>query len=343
MEKVGVVIGRLQGFTKAHQHLIYRAALDSDRVIVLVGSANRRKSAKNPWTFEERVDAIKFCLHDWEGLSKLTFVPIDDIPNNDDWKWNVVEKVWDVIDEVPNTIDNVDITIFGCDKDESTFYLEMFPEWKLELLDAFEGMDATNIRKKWLDGKQTLSFLLDDRVMHPRLGGWLYAQPYNPNLQDEFEFYRKEKEKFANYPYPETLNFLCADAVVVYKESVLMIKRKFAPGKDCWATPGGFKNANESLQQAAIRELIEETGINFTPEQLENCIINHKIFDDPKRSLGIPRITMGVLFDFSWLDERPIIKPADDAVDYRWFAFNELKKIEREIYDDHQRIIEELI
>lgn len=50
---------------------------------------------------------------------------------------------------------------------------------------------------------------------------------------------------------------------------VLLIKRNEYPFKDQWAIPGGFVKMNESLEEAASRELKEETGVdNFYLEQL---------------------------------------------------------------------------
>ena len=45
---------------------------------------------------------------------------------------------------------------------------------------------------------------------------------------------------------------------------VLLIRRGIAPYKNRWALPGGFIRPNESLEQAAQRELEEETGILST-------------------------------------------------------------------------------
>ena len=45
---------------------------------------------------------------------------------------------------------------------------------------------------------------------------------------------------------------------------VLLIERKVKPFKKAWALPGGFKRPEETLDEAARRELHEETGVEAT-------------------------------------------------------------------------------
>ena len=65
------------------------------------------------------------------------------------------------------------------------------------------------------------------------------------------------------YEYPRPA--VSADLVVVDRKSgtpkLLLIQRLRDPFANCWALPGGFMEIDETLEQAAIRELEEETGI----------------------------------------------------------------------------------
>ena len=52
-----------------------------------------------------------------------------------------------------------------------------------------------------------------------------------------------------------------ATLICPIKSSILLVKRAFDPGKGLWGLPGGFIELNESPQDAAKRELFEETGL----------------------------------------------------------------------------------
>ena len=66
------------------------------------------------------------------------------------------------------------------------------------------------------------------------------------------------------YPHPA----IATDCVVFgfdgYDLKVLLIERGCEPYKGSWAFPGGFMRIDESAEQCAMRELVEETGLKLT-------------------------------------------------------------------------------
>ncbi len=109
---------------------------------------------------------------------------------------------------------------------------------------------------------------------------------------------------------------------------VLLIRRKQGPFRDLWALPGGFVEMNESLEDAAARELKEEVGVeNVYLEQLFT-------FGDPKRD---PRGRVISVSYFALVDaERQRIVAASDAADAKWQTVFDLPQLafdHREILD----------
>ena len=65
------------------------------------------------------------------------------------------------------------------------------------------------------------------------------------------------------------------DIIIETKGGIVLIERKNKPFG--WALPGGFVDYGESLEQAAIREAMEETGLQVTLKQ------QFKTYSDPDR------------------------------------------------------------
>ncbi len=109
---------------------------------------------------------------------------------------------------------------------------------------------------------------------------------------------------------------------------VLLIKRRRDPFAGHWALPGGFVNENEPLEQAAARELQEETGIQgIYLEQLYT-------FGDPGRD---PRgwVISVAYFGIVSADQARRVHAGDDAGDAFWFNVYHLPPLAF----DHERII----
>lgn len=97
---------------------------------------------------------------------------------------------------------------------------------------------------------------------------------------------------------------------------ILLIQRAYAPHKGAWALPGGFVKEEETLEEAARRELEEETGVsNIFMEQLYTYGAPQR---DPRG-----RVISIAYFGLINLEEHPPTA-ATDAEDAQWFQLSAL-------------------
>ena len=71
---------------------------------------------------------------------------------------------------------------------------------------------------------------------------------------------------------------LCVGAIAVYDDQILMIRRGRGPAQGEWSVPGGRVERGETLAEAVVRELAEETGLEGMCEQLVGWV--ERIADD---------------------------------------------------------------
>ena len=108
---------------------------------------------------------------------------------------------------------------------------------------------------------------------------------------------------------------------------VLLVKRAIPPFKDKWAIPGGFVHIDESLEEAAVRELEEETGVkDLYLEQLYT-------FGDPKRD---PRGRVITVSYMALIDSKKVVlRASTDVSEAEWFPV----KKSPELAFDHKEIL----
>ena len=112
---------------------------------------------------------------------------------------------------------------------------------------------------------------------------------------------------------------------------VLLIKRKNHPYLGCWALPGGFVDFNETVGEAALRELKEETG-------LEDIVLRQLyVFSDPQRD---PRDWVISCAHIAYVDVNSIeVKAGDDASEAVWFNCNfDDAELSSEVQEESNRL-----
>jgi len=124
-----------------------------------------------------------------------------------------------------------------------------------------------------------------------------------------------------SYKYPRAA--LAVDCVVFgFDESelkVLLIERALEPFKGSWALPGGFVHVNETIDEAARRELEEEAGL--TNVFLEQLYTFGSVDRDPReRIVSVAYFALVKLSDYN-------AQAAADAADARWFPVSEAPKL----------------
>ena len=117
------------------------------------------------------------------------------------------------------------------------------------------------------------------------------------------------------YPHPAVTADCIVFACQNEKTQVLLIKRGSEPCKDMWALPGGFMNIDESAEEAAIRELKEETEIDV--KEVTQVGAYSKVDRDPRERV----ITIAF---YTVIDNPVKAVGQDDAKQAEWFTLDNL-------------------
>lgn len=119
------------------------------------------------------------------------------------------------------------------------------------------------------------------------------------------------------YKHPSTTVDMIVATVQDNSLKVLLVKRKDHPFIGCWATPGGFVQFGEDIDQAAMRELYEETG-------LKEGIYFHQLYTFGKADRD-PRTHVITTAYLTLVPHEVICQTmaGDDAADAQWFTVSE--------------------
>lgn len=345
---LAVFIGRFSPFHNEHLNVLKQGLKLADKVLIVIGSSTSATNIKNPFTFLERLQMIRESLSREEN-DRVIIRPVSDYFHNDN-QW--VAAIQNIVAETAEG----NVCLLGSYKDASSYYLNLFPQWDFKPQKAITPMDATTIREAILDPKNVRikNGWIEDRTITVMPDGFMddswkkmvpkgtlnileqyFKDPKYVEHINEFRYIQEYKASWASAPFPVT--FVTADAVVIKSGHILLIKRKFEPGKGLYALPGGFIKQDETIESAAIRELKEETRIKVDKPVLRSYIKDSKVFDFPQRSLRGRTITHCYFIDLGH-GELPEVKANDDASGAFWIPINEFLKMEEKMFEDHQHL-----
>ena len=116
---------------------------------------------------------------------------------------------------------------------------------------------------------------------------------------------------------------------------VLLVRRGEAPFEGMWAIPGGFKRPNETLDEAAKRELAEETGVDAA-----RLLTQFGAYGDPGRD---PRMNVVTVAYLAVLRDVGAVVAGSDAADAALVPVSDVLNGQLDLAFDHLRILRDAI
>lgn len=334
-QSLAVWIGRANPPHKGHTESFEEALESNDRLAILVGSANRSRSWRGPFTAFERETFIRQALG--QKAERVDFIGIDD-RLYDDAYW--ARSVRAAVQACNNKHKFERIVLTGFPKDRTSDYLNWFPEWEsvpsiLKLNNQGQILNATDFRRAIFlnDGDMDEFGIKEANAVRK----WIKNHPDTfARLQEEGRTVEADiaKRKRAEKDYPYGICVPCVDGIIFKGDSVLMIKRGRAPGKGLWALPGGHIDKGEPSINAMCREVMEETGLIVS----KSDITGMHIFDHPLRSdRGWVRSES---YAIEWNPSMGMPKASQDKGEVLEWAWRPISQVRGETsFEDHHEII----
>lgn len=343
-----VYIGRFQLPHKGHISTIKKALDEGKFVIIGVGSAFQRMSLRNPFTFEQRCSLIEnssSIIKDAITAGRIIFVPLEDSVYDDTW-WNehVQRKINSTVKHYytyhPDKIScPPKIALIGANKDETSYYLSMFPQWERIETDIVDSeVSGTACRELYIQyGLDNVSVnnLLHDYTtpqVIEALKKVIPTQHYEA-LKARYAFVKAYKAEWGEGPH------FTADAIVIRSGHVLLIRRGQEPDTGAWAFPGGFVNNGEAYGAAAVRECLEETGLDLT-EYVDCFFVPCNYYDRKDRDERGHVCTYAFLFDLG-IGPLPVVEGGDDAESAHWVPLVDIRA--DNMFADHYYILRDML
>jgi bifunctional NMN adenylyltransferase/nudix hydrolase len=334
---------RAQPFHNGHKHLIDFGLEHAEKVVILVGSSNKARSLKNPWTYNERKEMIESVFHNYDYVLssdcvdqyRVVVEPLPDVQGNDDsWLANVQQAVWKHMDEGDS------LGVIGFKKDASSYYLDLFPEaHQIILEEAYATLNATELRDAYI---RPAPHFPDHLVPDPVLDYMVkfYNTEHFKWLLAEQAADKSNRAKYGSGP------FITCDAVCTQMGKILLVTRGGFPGQGQLALPGGFVEANKGDSfENVLYELTEEANVTDDRGTIPRGKLRgfytgkEKRYDQPDRSTRGHTLTTAFRFKFPDGPKMFTVYAGDDAKEARWYPINFVKENSSLFFEDHYEII----
>lgn len=349
-----VFIGKFAPFHNGHLKIIEMALKEADYVIVVIGSANVSPNTRIPFSLNFRYRAIRDSIPSEIADRVIVTDSSDYLYNDVKWNAEIQRSVGDAIADhqkkKPSYTNkgfkdyNNTIALVGMNKDDTSYYLNNFPQWKKSIdvgpyLFHNEVVSSTDVRKKLFNGELDYCQAILPAAVYDSL---------KLSIENEKEFWDK---RFADYKYEMKYEatygkgpHVTVDACVVQAGHILLVTRGREYGFGQLALPGGFLNRREKIEDGMIRELREETKIKVPEKVLRGSITSRRVFDDPYRSNRSHIITHAFKIELQNVpDGLPKVIGSDDAFKAEWFPISVLPDMENMFFEDHAHIINSLL
>jgi bifunctional NMN adenylyltransferase/nudix hydrolase len=327
---LGVFVGPFHVLRLADLAVLGQLLDRAPRCLVLVGSAHVARSIGTPFTWQERAEVIRRALPP-AAAARVVLQPLRE-------RYDVLRTAQDVTAAATAHLpEGGGAVLLARDGEGLQFPI---PEgWTLLRQEPADD-SAETLRDRVLAAEAPERVLneiapqLPDAARH-FLERW-QGTPEHEQMHQEWLQIAAEKKAWSVAPYPVVL--VTVDAVVRCGAHVLLIRRGRAPGKGLRALPGGFLDPRETVLQAAIRELVEETQIDVPEADVRAALRGVRVFDHPRRSQRGRVITHAHHFD---LGDRPLprVLGSDDAAHAEWVAIDQLPAMEPQLLDDHFHVL----
>ncbi|KAB8033174.1 adenylyltransferase/cytidyltransferase family protein [Fluviispira multicolorata] len=323
-----VFIGRFQPFHKGHVNSVKIALRNSKQLIIVLGSYRLSSSVRGPWSAEERIAMIQSALSQAQ-LKKIKFICIRDrLYNEEIWKSNIINEVEKKVGFGKS------IALIGHEKDSSSYYLRLFPQWNFMETGNYQDVNATDFR---------INYFLEH-----------YKKSLYDNIPEKIIPFLQKYKKSANFKVLKAkFNALeslkvhikkgaektVCNALIMCGGYFLFVKRKEILSQGLYSLPEANPMPQESYFDCISRGLKEETGLNISTEKLRDCYKKEGTFDYAERNPLEKSVSHTLFFEIKEIPF-PKVTAGKNIAEVEWVLYDDVYLKENCFYSDFFQIIQ---